>query len=206
MSSPLVVTLREVRLQFGTVVSLALGLIAVGFSTPVTAAELATSGKTARIIIHSYERGLSAIRAANPDVKLSFGRDPSVPEGSVLLVDYPAPTGNPAGRDIWCDAEQADWTRGRAISFQIKPEHTMRLSVSFQDRNRVAYTSWTELKGGVWQTVRIPFDQIRPNPYFQPPGANKGAPIDVSDVKAIGFAPQDQVAGRLAVGRFVVVD
>jgi hypothetical protein len=82
----------------------------------------------------------------------------------------------------------------------------MNLSVSFLDRNGVAYTTWTELQGGAWQTVRISFDQIRPIPYFQPPGANIGAPIDVSEVLRIGFAPQDQAAGRMAISRFVVVD
>jgi hypothetical protein len=158
------------------------------------------------IVIQSYEGGLSDIHTANSDVKLSLGRDPALPDGPMLVVEYPAPTGNPAGRDVWCDAEHSDWTSGRAISFQVKPDHAVRLSVSFLDRNRVAYTSWTEPQGAVWQTVRIPFDQIRPNPYFQPPGANTSAPIDVSEVVRLGFAPQDQAAGRLAISGFDVVD
>jgi hypothetical protein len=58
----------------------------------------------------------------------------------------------------------------------------------------------------VWQTVQISFDEVRPNPYFQPPDAKTGAPIDVSDVQRIGFAPQDKAAGRLAISRFVVLD
>jgi hypothetical protein len=87
---------------------------------------------------------------------------------------------------------------------QIKPDHAMRLSVSFLDRNRVVFTTWTELKGGVWQQVRIAFDEIRPNPYFQPPDAKRGSPIDVSDVKFVAFAPQDKTPGRLAIGKFVV--
>src|SRR5262245_31070717 len=68
----------------------------------------------------------------------------------------------------------------------------------------VAYTAWTELRGGVWQLVRIPFDEIRPNPFFQPPDAKTGAPLDVSDVKGIAFAPLDRTSGRLAIGRLVV--
>jgi hypothetical protein len=36
------------------------------------------------------------------------------------------------------------------------------LSVSFLDRNHVAYTTWIDLTGGVWQTVRLPFDQMQP--------------------------------------------
>ena len=52
----------------------------------------------------------------------------------------------------------------------------------------------------------IAFDEISPNPYFQPPGAKAGLPIDVSEVKSIGIAPQDRAAGRLAVSKFVLVE
>lgn len=78
--------------------------------------------------------------------------------------------------------------------------------MSFVDRNRVAYTSWSDLRAGEWQTVRIAFEQLKPNPYFQPPGAQTGAPLDVSEVKAIGFAPQDPQSGRIAISRFVIAD
>jgi hypothetical protein len=156
------------------------------------------------IVIQGFRDGLAGVRAANPDVHLSIGRDPSIGEERILIVDYPAPTGDPAGRDVQCAAVNQDWTAGRAITFQIKPDHATRLSLSFIDRNRVLYTTWIDLKAGVWQSIRIPFDGMRPNPFFQPPDAKRGAPIDVSDVKAIAFAPQDKTPGRLAIGSFAV--
>ena len=158
----------------------------------------------AGIVIRAYGDRLDGVCTARPGVRVSVGRDPSLPDERLLIVDYPAPTGDPAGRDVQCAAEHQDWTTGRAIEFQIKSAHPLRLSVSFLDRNHVVYTAWTEVKGGVWQPVRIPFDQIRPNPYFQPPDAKTGAPLDVSDVKFIAFAPQDQTSGQLSIGRFTV--
>ena len=119
-------------------------------------------------------------------------------------MEYPAPTADPAARDVQCVTENQDWTSGRAIAFHIKPANPMRFSLSFVDRNRVVYTTWVELTGGDWQLVRIPFDTIRPNPYFQPPDAKTGMPLDVSDVRAVAFAPQDQTSGRLAIGPLVV--
>ena len=157
-----------------------------------------------QIVIQAYSDGLAGVRAANPDVHLSIARDPSISEERVLIVAYPAPTGDPAGRDVQCVAVTQDWTGGRVISVQVKPDNPLRLSLSFIDRNQVVYTSWKDLKGGVWQLVQIPFDEIRPNPFFQPPGAKTGAPLDVGDVKFIAFAPQDKASGRLAIGRFVV--
>lgn len=155
--------------------------------------------------IQTYQSGLAAVHAANRRVELSLARDQSVPDEAVLIVDYPVPTDDPAGRDVRCDAESRDWSGGRAIAFQIKPSQALRFSVSFLDRNNVAYTTWVELKGNVWQRVRIAFDDLRPSPYFQPPDAKRGSPLDVSDVKFIAFAPQDKTSGRLAIGRLVVV-
>ena len=78
------------------------------------------------------------------------------------------------------------------------------MSVSFFDRNHVVYTAWVDLQGGVWQPVRVAFDDVRPNPYFQPPDAKAGAPLDVSDVKGIALAPQSGGSGQLALSAFVV--
>src|SRR4026209_109738 len=105
--------------------------------------------------IRSHAEGLAGVRGTSTEMKLSVARDPAVSDGAVLLVEYPAATGNPAARDVWCEAEHVDWTAGHAIAFKAKPDHAMRISVSFMDRNRVAYTSWSELRAGEWQTVRI---------------------------------------------------
>jgi hypothetical protein len=81
---------------------------------------------------------------------LTIDRDSSISDERVLLVEYPAPTDDPAGPDIQCVAETKTGPVG-ARFHQIRPTHSMRLSLSFVDRNRVAYTASAELKGGVWQ-------------------------------------------------------
>ena len=170
----------------------------------IAASARAQDTSTGSFVIHAFDGDLAGVRAANPDIHLSVGRDPSKPGEPVLFVEYPAPTNEPAGRDVQCDAASQDWTDGRAIYFEVKPSHDMRLSLSFFDRNHVAYTAWTELKADTWQPVRVAFDEIRPNPYFQPPDARLGLPLDVSEVRFVAFAPQDRMAGRLALGKFVV--
>jgi hypothetical protein len=151
-------------------------------------------------IIHSFHNGLGGAHANNPAVTLRVGADSVA--GVVLFVDYPAATNDPAARDVRLDAETTNWSTANAISFRVRSAHAIRLSVSFIDRNRVIYTSWTDLQANVWQTVRIDFGSIRPNPYFQPSGAKVGSPLDRSEVIAVAFGPQDPVAGRLAVTQF----
>jgi hypothetical protein len=147
---------------------------------------------------------LPGVHAANRDIKLSLAPDPTDRDRSILAVDYPAPTADPAGRDIWLDSETADWTPARTIEFRVKSDSAMRLSISFVDRNGVAYTSWTDIEAGDWRAVRIPFSEIRPNPYFQPPGAKLGASMDISNVARLGFAPQTRSIGRLAISRILL--
>ncbi len=149
-------------------------------------------------VIQSFSAGAASVRARNPDVKLRFEREGDEP---ALIVEYPPPSSDPAGRDVWCSVETRNWTEGRAITFRAKSAHPVRLSVSFLDRNHVAYTSWTDLPDTAWHAIRIVFDEVRPNPYFQPPDARTGSPIDVSDVDGIAFAPHDKEAGRLVIGR-----
>ena len=163
---------------------------------------IANASPTPVIVLQDFSRDGGC--SARPDVHLHVGRDPAIRDARVLFVEYPAQANDPAARDVRCATENSDWTRGVAISFQVKPDHAMRVSFSFADRNHVAYTAWRDLKGGEWQTVRIPFNEIRPNPFFQFPDARTGAPLDVSDVKAIAFAPQDKTMGRLAIGGIVV--
>jgi hypothetical protein len=165
---------------------------------------VACAGEYPVIVIRAFEDGLPGVRTANPDVHVSLGSDPERPGEQLLVVEYPPRGDDPAGRDVQCAAESRDWSGGRAIAFHVKPFQAMRVSVSFFDRNGVVYTSWADLQAGVWQPVRLAFDEMRPNPYFQPPGAKLGSALDVSKVDFIAFAPQHPDAGRFAVSTFVV--
>jgi hypothetical protein len=174
---------------------------AIGLAAGVVAGAMLQS---TAVIIHDYRAGLAGIRARNPDVTLGISESGETRE-RMLVVDYPAPNNDPAGRDVQLDAQARDWSSGHTIAFRVKPSHAMRFSVSFIDRNRVVYTAWRDLPDTTWQPVRIALNVIRPNPYFQPPDAKTGAPIDVSDVSAIAFAPQDRGAGRFSISAFALV-
>lgn len=180
--------------------------LAVCLSACVTQRQPPTAVGTpaSTMVIHSFASGLSTVRAASAEVALSVRRDPAVPDGAVLEVEYPARATDPAARDVWCDVERRDWTRGSVIRFGIRPDRAIPISVSFLDGNRVAYTAFLSLQAGVWQTVRISLASIEPNPYFQPPGADLDAPLDVHDVAMIGFAPQDPEAGRFSITDIVL--
>lgn len=49
------------------------------------------------------------------------------------------------------------------------------------------------------------FETVRPNPYFQPPDAKPGGPIDLSRVTEIALAPQSSGSGHFVFSRIAVV-
>lgn len=179
-------------------------LIATLIATYCVASQ-AASDETIVATIQDFRDGISSVHVRKGEMKIQVVKDSGAPDQTVLQVDYPAASRDPGARDVWCDAIDKDWREGSAISFMVKPVKDLRLSISFLGRNRVAYTTWADLKGGEWQTVRVKLDEIQPNPFFQPPGADKNSPMDVSEITRIGFAPQSPEAGQVLVGRFVVM-
>jgi hypothetical protein len=162
------------------------------------------AAQAAAIIINSLTAP-ATVRVNTASVQAVIGSDASRPGERVLTVIYPAASANPAARDVQIAAEKTDWSGGQGIVFHAKAEHPMRISISFIDRNHVAYTAYVNLTSNNWEQVAIAFDQIEPNAFFQPPDAKKGSAIDVSDVKFIAFAPQEKGAGQVAVTAFTVV-
>ena len=65
-----------------------------------SAAILQNAEGTSAIVIRGYTKDLVGIRAANHDVKLRVDRDSALANERVLFVEYPAPTNDPAGRDV----------------------------------------------------------------------------------------------------------
>jgi hypothetical protein len=154
------------------------------------------------ISLNTYGSQLAGVRSASS--LLEVLPDPLKAGDWVLLVEYPSETDDPADRDVWFDVDVQDWTSARWLSFRIRAERDLKLSVSFFDRNQVAYTAWVNVSGGAWSDVQLRLDEMRPNPYFQLDDAKQGAPIDVRLVTGLGVAPHDELAGSFTVSRFAL--
>jgi hypothetical protein len=110
-----------------------------------------------------------------------------------------------ASLDVWNEARFTDWHDAGALSFSIKPDAELSLSVSFMDGHGTGYTSKTEqLSPGAWQVVTLPLNKFWHNP-FGPPGDHPGTPVDTSRVTAFGFAPEGCQSGHFIIDDFKLV-
>jgi hypothetical protein len=157
-----------------------------------------------RVLVRSHAGGLRGVRVGS-NATVAVRRDPEAGGDPVLAVSYGAQGEDPADRDVWCDTGVRDWSGARALVFRVRSDEPLHLAVSFFDANGVGYTAWADTRGGGWEEIRVALDTIQPNPYFQPPTAKLGAPLDLHDVRSLGFAPQVPDPGRFVVAAFEVL-
>ena len=127
-------------------------------------------------------------------MKLRVDRDSTAGGEPVLLIDYPARSSDPAGRDVYFEAAHRDGQReARSAPHQFIACNLGVRLVSRPESRCVHRVDGIEARRGTRSgSGSAMFGE---NPYFQPPDANRGAPLDVSDVGGIGLAPQDSASG-----------
>ena len=165
----------------------------------------AAPAPVAAAIVQDYEPGAPLSKPSEPSAvsRLSITLAAGDPSGNALSVDYGCSgTEQRALLDVWSEPRASDWSKAGALSFRIKPDAAISLSVSFMDANHAGYTQQTQqLVAGAWQTVSLPFDKFWLNP-FGPQGDVPGQPQDRSHVAAFGFAPHGCANGHFLIDDF----
>jgi len=171
----------------------------------VASAARHTSPARDAVLVQDYEPGSPASKpSASTEVsRVNIALAPGEKGGNALSVDYGCSgTEQRASLDVWSETRVRDWTQAGVLSFRIKPDSAMRLSVSFLDANHAGYTQKTQpLVAGSWQSVSLLLEQFRLNP-FGPQGNEPGRPVDFSGVQALGFAPEGCSNGHFLIDDF----
>lgn len=158
-------------------------------------------------IVQDYEPGAPISKPSEGTAvsRLELRLTAGDPSGNALSVDYGCSgTEQRALLDVWSPPRNRDWSQASALSFRIKPDAVITLSVSFMDANHAGYTQKTAaLVAGSWQTVTLPFDKFWFNPHG-PSGDTPGAPLNRSNVEAFGFAPEGCSNGHFVIDDFVL--
>jgi hypothetical protein len=120
-----------------------------------------------------------------------------------LVVNYTLAQGGYCG--LWCRAGGADWagvnlSTAKNITLGIFCKSPVVLGLALKDKNKNQYVAQTpSTKGGGWETVTVPMDSFKLDPYYTPPDAIKGAPKDFSAVTTFNIQPQSVGTFSVAV-------
>lgn len=100
--------------------------------------------------------------------------------------------------DLWGGQ---DWRGARRLVLRVYSQEPLVFQFGFNDANQNAYiVKLPSTRGIGWETVGVPFNQFQLNPYYQPEGARKGEPLDVSHVETFNLAPLTEGAHDFKVG------
>ena len=182
-------------------------LTGVAYRKPATPVAATPAPPAPSAIVQDYEPGAPVSKASEGTAvsRLELRLVAGEPSGNALSVDYGCSgTEQRALLDVWSAPRARDWSQASALSFRIKPDAAISLSVSFMDGNHAGYTQKTApLVAGTWQTVTLPFDKFWFNPHG-PPGDIPGAPLNRSSVEAFGFAPEGCANGHFVIDDFAL--
>jgi hypothetical protein len=88
-----------------------------------------------------------------------------------------------------------DWngvnlTHADALKVEVRSAEVLSLRMAFNDAHQNAYVSSpVSIPKGDWTVLRFPITSFSLNPYYQPPLAEKGAPLDLSKLEAFNIEP-----------------
>ena len=123
------------------------------------------------------------------------------PGKKFLLINYTLAQGGYCG--MWYKAGNfdANLSGNSAINVTVYCKSPIVLGMALLDKNHNQYVAeLPSTQGGKWETVSVPLSAFKLDPYYTPPDAVKGAPMDLSLVKTFNFQPK-------TVGKFnVAVD
>jgi hypothetical protein len=98
----------------------------------------------------------------------------------------------------WCGAwlrageswEGQDWRGAKRWVYQVYSEEPIAIRFGFNDANQNAYEARAPRTSGKgWETVSLPMSSFTLNEFYQPEGAKKDAPLDLSRVETFNVGP-----------------
>ncbi|GEM_PF-528302 len=130
------------------------------------------------------------------------------PGGKYLVLRFNEVSGGYCGMfyRVGNDWNGQDWTGAKAVRFLLYSKVPQVMGFTFKDKNNNQYTAdGPSTKGTGWETVRIPLGSFKLDPYYTPPDAVKGAPLDLSAVKSFNFQPKTGIQATVALDGLTVV-
>jgi len=99
----------------------------------------------------------------------------------------------------------ADLSKAGALRIPVKSSVAQDVQIAIKDKYNVQYVTKFPATTA-WSDAIIPVGSFAKDPYYTPPDAIPGNPMDLSETKGINFAPQNPGASVLTIGPVVWIE
>lgn len=129
--------------------------------------------------------------------KYTLKENPKKKGVSYLVIDYDLKQGGYCGMyhrtgSSW---DGQNWNGGKTLSFNLYCKQPLVIGLAIKDKNNNQYVANSSMsKGGNWEKITVNLADFKLDPYYTPPDAIKGAPLDLSAVKSLNI--QAQTVGK----------
>jgi len=93
-----------------------------------------------------------------------------------------------------------DLSDRKELVFRAKTTKPGAVQIALKDKWNVQYITLAQVDSKDWAEVRVPLASFKKDPYYTPPEAVPGHPMDLSGVNGMNFGPQAVGKGELWVG------
>ena len=93
-----------------------------------------------------------------------------------------------------------DISKAKTIVFKSRTTLSGEVQMALKDKYNVQYTAKFKVPSEGWSEIKIPVASFAKDPYYTPPNAELGHPMDLSKVNGMNFGPQAYGQGDLWVG------
>lgn len=103
----------------------------------------------------------------------------------------------------WCGIWHTlgkDLSAAGSLVFSAKASPPGEIQIALHDKYNVQYVANVAIPSDRWSDVSVPLSAFQKNPYYQPPDAKQGNPMDLSETKNLNIAPATPGKGTFWIG------
>ncbi len=129
--------------------------------------------------------------------KIDFATDAGPDGGKALKLTTNLVTGGYVG--IWHNIT-ADLSKSGSLKFKAKSTVPGDVQIALKDAYNVQYVTKFSIPSTSWTVVEVPLSSFAKDPYYTPPDAIAGHPMDLSKTSGMNFQPQMAGAAVVEIG------
>lgn len=101
---------------------------------------------------------------------------------------------------LGCSIPASDLSKNTSLRFKARAAAPVALQIGLLDANKAQYITTVAVTAKDWTEVTVPFSSFIKDPYYTPPGARLGHPMDLTRTTNLNFMPRTPGRSVVEIG------